>query len=165
MGVSVGMGVAVGVSLGVGVNVGVYVGVGGIGVAVSVAVGTRTGVFVAVGVWVGVAVKVGVAVNVGVGVGVGGTGMSYSKAPMSQIALVSPSPSCGRVTPRWSVVSQLDGLPASMAGLPGSRAWVSVLPPLSASAPSSGSMGEAMLPIRSPVAALQLQLSALPIRL
>ena len=46
----------------------------------------------------------------------------------------------GRGTPRWSVVTPATATPASMAGLPGSRAWVRVGPPLSASGPSSGSV-------------------------
>ena len=52
---------------------------------------------------------------------------SSSYAPMSQLA------PCGRVTPRWSVVGQSAAFAASIAGLPGSRAWVWVGPPLSAS--------------------------------
>ena len=58
--------------------------------------------------------------------------VSNSNAPMSQAA------PCGRATPRWSIVT---GMPsaslqsktgiASMAGLPGKRAWVWVGPPLS----------------------------------
>ena len=46
----------------------------------------------------------------------------------------------GREMPRWSVVTPGTATPASMAGLPGSRAWVKVGPPLSASGPSSGSV-------------------------
>ncbi len=59
---------------------------------------------------------------------------------MSQLA------SCGRVAPRWSVVGPLVQFPASMAGLPGKRAWVRVEPPLLANAPSEGSK-PMMLPL------------------
>ena len=46
-----------------------------------------------------------------------------SYAPMSQAV------PCGRDTPRWSMVIKPSlQLPASMAGLPGSNAWVSVVP-------------------------------------
>src|SRR5215211_3680632 len=48
---------------------------------------------------------------------------------------------CGRLTPRWSVAGHpLLALvrPASMAGLPGRSARVSVGPPLSCSGPSRG---------------------------
>ncbi len=61
--------------------------------------------------------------------GVAVAGVSDSNAPISQC---NP---CGRVTPRWSVGRQERSLPASSAGLPGSRAWVKVPPPLSASGP------------------------------
>src|SRR3972149_2670268 len=71
-----------------------------------------------------------------------------SYAPISQVAVLSPSPSTGRANPRWSVAGGgQSGLPASMAGLPGRRAWVWVEPPLSASGPSSGA-----IPGRSPAA-------------
>src|SRR5262249_1156704 len=77
-------------------------------------------------------------------------------------AVPSPSLSVGRGKPRWSLVSGLPtgsvqpaGSPASMAGLPASRAWVGVGPPLSWSGPSRGSpisgAGPAMVqPVRSP---------------
>src|SRR5262249_9537297 len=60
----------------------------------------------------------------------------------------------GRATPRWSVASHAPsplpgdaGLPASIAGLPGSSAWLSVGPSLSPRGPSFGSA-----PVMSPVA-------------
>ena len=59
---------------------------------------------------------------------------------MSQVAAPSPSPSRGRAMPRWSNGGQLELLPASIAGLPANRAWVSVGPPLFASGPSLGSV-------------------------
>ena len=46
---------------------------------------------------------------------------------------------CGRETPRWSVAEQVSP-PASMAGEPAGSAMVLVFPPLSANAPSSGSV-------------------------
>ena len=65
----------------------------------------------------------------------------------------------GRATPRWSVASQASavptaaGLPVLRAGLPASRAWVGVGPPLSPRAPSWGLIGAACVPTRSPLAA------------
>ena len=62
-----------------------------------------------------------------------------SKAPMSHAAVPSPLPSTTRGLPRWSVrrgsplASGQSGPPASMAGLPGTRAWVWVGPPFKAS--------------------------------
>src|SRR5262245_37906280 len=44
------------------------------------------------------------------------------------------------------------GFAASIAGLPGSHACVSVGPPLSASGPSLGSIGDAVVPTWSPFA-------------
>ena len=44
----------------------------------------------------------------------------------------------------------MSGLPASIAGLPGSSAWVWVGPPLSESGASSGSIGLVGLPMRLP---------------
>src|SRR5262245_14046292 len=61
-----------------------------------------------------------------------------SNAPMSQMAVGSAPPSTGRWNPRWSVAGHPTLVPASMAGLPGSSAWVSVGPPLFWSGPSSG---------------------------
>ncbi|MFN8524592.1 MAG: hypothetical protein U0821_15955 [Chloroflexota bacterium] len=67
-----------------------------------------------------------------------------SKAPTSQVAVVSPLPSMGRVVPRWSVLMVVPPLvpllvqepwTASMAVLPERRAWVWVGPPLLASGP------------------------------
>jgi hypothetical protein len=76
-----------------------------------------------------------------------------SKAPTSQW----PPTGCGRGVPRWSVPLQAPlpllgaaGLPASMARLPGRRAWVSVGPPLLASGPSRGSIGAEGVPTWSP---------------
>src|SRR5215203_1153559 len=60
-------------------------------------------------------------------------GGTNSKAPMSQAA------PCGRLTPRWSVAGGGHSTAASIAALPGSKAWVCVGPPLSASGPSRGS--------------------------
>src|SRR5262245_58830715 len=52
-----------------------------------------------------------------------------------------------RGRPRWSVGPGEAALSAaSMAGLPGRRAWVGVGPPLSWSGPSLGSMGVAVVP-------------------
>jgi hypothetical protein len=54
-----------------------------------------------------------------------------SNAPMSQ-GVSGDVCTTGRGPPRWSVVRvQLMAGTASMAGLPGSRAWVSVSPPCS----------------------------------
>ena len=64
---------------------------------------------------------------------------SFSNAPMSQVAVESPSPSAGRENPRWSVAGQFGSSPLSMAGLPAINAWVRVGPPFSASGPSIGS--------------------------
>src|SRR3954462_8544395 len=49
---------------------------------------------------------------------------------------------CGRVTPRWSEAGQSAAEAASIAGLPASRAWVRLGPPLAANGPIRGSMGE-----------------------
>ena len=67
---------------------------------------------------------------------------------MSTIATPSPLPSFlrGKPAPRWSVGGTLALSPASMAGLPASRAWVLVGPPLFASGPSFGSIGLAAVP-------------------
>ena len=54
---------------------------------------------------------------------------SISTEPMSQTAVVSPLPSLGRVTPRWSVLGGGQLRPASIAGLPATRMCVSVGPP------------------------------------
>ena len=74
--------------------------------------------------------------SVGVAVTVAVTEDPDSNAPMSQ---ATP---CGLVTPRWSVSGQEALSPASMAGLPGSSAWVSMGPPLSCKGPRSGSVLE-----------------------
>src|SRR5439155_5385044 len=66
-------------------------------------------------------------------------GAVASCAPMSQAG------TCGRVTPRWSVAGHPTSSPASIAGLPGSRARVKVGPPLSRRTPSCGSVA-----LRSP---------------
>src|SRR5262249_51100602 len=66
---------------------------------------------------------------------------------MSQTAVPLPSPSCGRAVPRWSVGGHPTESPASMAGLPASRACVEGGPPLCCSGPSLGST-----PLRSPEA-------------
>src|SRR5438067_2404759 len=55
-----------------------------------------------------------------------------------------PAP-CGRGTPRWSVGGQLASTAASMAGLPGWSAMVSVGPPLSWS-PVGSSSGSWLMP-------------------
>ena len=115
---------------------------------VTVAVGVRVGLSVGVRVDVAVAVRVAVAVGVGLAervlVAVGGGSELNSYAPMSQMAVPLASPFTGRTKPRWSVVKvapkpsvQPPGLPASIAGLPFSSAWVWVGPPLSCRAPSS----------------------------
>ena len=56
---------------------------------------------------------------------------------MSHLTVPSLLPSAGRKKPRWSVGKSTPalsrhplGLPASIAGLPATRAWVSVGPPL-----------------------------------
>src|SRR4051812_41883708 len=86
-------------------------------------------------------------------VGAPGTLTVNSKAPISQDA------PCGRVPPRWSVVSaapaalvQLAVGTALSAGLGESKAWVWVGPPLLASGPRFGSC-PVTLPVRSPVMA------------
>jgi len=59
----------------------------------------------------------------------------------------------GNPVPRWSNSAGLKtmlGLPALIAGLLASRAWVSVGPPLSARGPSSGSRGAPLVPIWLP---------------
>ena len=60
--------------------------------------------------------------------------VATSTAPISQAA------PCGRDTPRWSVLAQVELLPASMAELPTPGSIVCVNPPLLASAPSLGSV-------------------------
>src|SRR5436190_24034062 len=77
---------------------------------------------------------------------VGDPAPSDSYAPMSQSFTVSPLPSSGRVTPRWSMFGIVcDGQsapPASIAGLPRFRARVIVSacgPGFDASGASSGS--------------------------
>src|SRR3989304_3371224 len=59
---------------------------------------------------------------------------------MSQTAWPSALPSTGRGWPRWSEEGQPVLVPASMAGLPESRAWVWVGPLLLARGPSLGSL-------------------------
>lgn len=59
---------------------------------------------------------------------------------MSQTAVPSPLPSWGREMPRWSLAGQPVLSPASMAGLPESRAWVRVGPPLAWRGPRRGSV-------------------------
>jgi len=84
-----------------------------------------------------------------------GSGLSpvvASTAPMSIRLLPSASPSTIREkpSPLWSnPPSLLFGFPASITGLPLSGAWVRVLPPLSFSAPSFGSIGLLRLPRRT----------------
>jgi hypothetical protein len=68
----------------------------------------------------------GEAVGAGVGAGVGATA-SASKAPISQTALPSPFPSVGRGKRRWSLTWQALLSPASIAGLPLSRACARVV--------------------------------------
>jgi hypothetical protein len=100
----------------------------------AVGVGVDVGVVVTGGtspISVGV-VGIVVAVVVGVGVTVGGL-PAASKAPMSQ-----PLPA-GREAARWSMGGQAALSPASIAGLPAESSCVKVGPPLSASAPRSGS--------------------------
>src|SRR5437870_1766059 len=58
---------------------------------------------------------------------------------------MSQPPPWGRETPRWSVEGQLASTAASMAGLPGSSAIVSVGPPLSWS-PAGSSSGSWLMP-------------------
>lgn len=141
----VGVNEAVGVS--VGVFVAVYVAVGvleAVGVSVGVLVAVCVGVLDGVSVRVGVvdAVAEGVLVGVALGMGLVPAGASY--APRSQTAVPSELPSMGRIIPRWSRLFtgelwQMLLSPASMAGLPESRACVKVGPPLSASGPVTGS--------------------------
>src|SRR6185436_11003575 len=57
-----------------------------------------------------------------------------SNAPTSHAAPI------GRLTPRWSASGHPTVLPASRAGLPGSKPIVRVGPPLSASGPTFGSV-------------------------
>src|SRR5205807_796440 len=71
----------------------------------------------------------GVAVGVGVGVAAGAV-LPNSKAP------ISGAPTRGY--PRWSVGGATVPSPASIAGLPASRARVGVGPPLLARTPSLG---------------------------
>lgn len=91
---------------------------------------------------VGVLVCVGVSVLVWVGVAVLRVAASY--APMSQMAEPFPSPSRGRVMPRWSRLligsaAQVGLSPASIAGEPDSKENVCVTPPLFVRSPSFGS--------------------------
>src|SRR5262245_56930248 len=79
-----------------------------------------------------------------------------SKAPMSGWA--------SREKPRWSVAGAPALLPASMAGLPASRAFVWVGPPLSPSEPSFGSSFAPPVPVRS-VPPKPVEPSVSPIRL
>ena len=81
-----------------------------------------------------------------------------SNAPISTVPLLM------RGSPRWSAVSPAGMralLPASRAGLPGSRAWVCVGPPLLARTASRGLMGAAAVPIRLPLTPLAMPVSAL----
>ncbi len=130
----------VGSDLGVGVALGVEVGVGvtvAVAVAVGVAVGVVVGVAVAVGVVVGVAVAVGVDVGLAVGVGVP-VELCTSNEPLS----IRPFTTRLNPGPRWSKKGGglKFGSPASIAGLPGNKAWVNVGPPLSCKGPSSGAV-------------------------
>ena len=94
------------------------------------------------------------------------TSATNSNAPMSQAG------PWGRDTPRWSVVS---GSPdasvqspigtASIAGLLGSSACVSVGPPLSCKGPTKGSIGLSSVPTRSLAAAANSQSGTSPFRL
>jgi hypothetical protein len=138
----VGVGVAVAVAVGVVVAVAVAVGV-----AVAVAVGVE------VAVAVGVAVAAGVAVAVGVGLG---ETVPASKEPISTVLFTMRE----NPEPRWSknggplkggfVIAALS--PAPIAGLVSAIERVIVSPPLLANGPSCGSMGEAIVPTRSPFA-------------
>jgi hypothetical protein len=67
----------------------------------------------------------------------------YSKAPMSQ-----PRPA-GRPIPLWSVMGLARQSPASMAGLPGNKAMVSVHPPLLRKTPKRASCPK-MFPTKLP---------------
>src|SRR5262249_14522736 len=88
---------------------------------------------------------------------------STSNAPMSQSPADPP-----RGSPRWSVVAQASmpdpsaaGLPWSIAGLPGCRARVNVMPPVSWRGPSpAGTLVTSL-----PVIELKTQPEVLPIRL
>ena len=98
-------------------------------------------------------------------------GEATSNAPMSQRPALLRFPS-GRLRPRWSVAAQESpplpgpaGFAASIAGLPGSKARVSVGPPLSFSSPSRGSMGFVPSPVWSPTALVKPEPSLMPIRL
>ena len=67
--------------------------------------------------------------------------------------------------PRWSVITPDPVLlPLSSAGLPPSRAWVGVVPPLFANKPSCGLRGAAPVPNWSPMP-LKVTLPGLPMRL
>lgn len=70
-----------------------------------------------------------------------------SNAPISlpSDVLVMPCRSTGRAEPRWSEVAP-ELLPRSSAGLPTSKAWVLVVPPLFCNTPSSGFSGAAAVP-------------------
>ena len=134
VGSDLGVGVALGVEEGVGVTVAVAVGV-----AVGVVVGVAVAVAVAIGVVVGVAVAVGVDVGLPVGVGVGvPVELCTSNEPLS----IRPFTTRLNPGPRWSKKGggAKFGSPASIAGLPGNKAWVNVGPPLSCKGPSSGSV-------------------------
>jgi hypothetical protein len=148
--------VAVGVRVGeeVGVRVAVDVGVRvAVDVRVTVTVGVRVAVAVGVRVRVTVGVRVGVLVIVdvdvgGAVVGVGGPGEPNSKAPISH----RPA----RRKFRWSVIRRIPfsskqpaGLPAFLAGLVDSKAWVWVPPPLACNTSRSG-LTPSKLPVRSP---------------
>ena len=128
MGRPLGVGSDLGVGVALGVEVGVSVGVG-VTVAVAVAVGVVVGVTVAVG------VDVGLAVGVGVGVPVE---LCTSNEPLS----IRPFTTRLNPGPRWSKKGGglKFGSPASIAGLPGNKAWVNVGPPLSCKGPRSGSV-------------------------
>ena len=130
----VGSDLGVGVALGVGVTVAVAVGI-----AVGVVVGVAVTVAVAAGVVVGVAVGVGVDVGLAVGVGVGvPVELCTSNEPLS----IRPFTTRLNPGPRWSKKGGglKFGSPASIAGLPGNKAWVNVGPPLSCKGPSSGAV-------------------------
>ena len=87
-----------------------------------------------------------------------------SKAPISVpsplAALARAGLSTGRATPRWSVDKPAIGRPWSRAGLPASKEWVLVGPPLSASGASNGLVaGLSFAPNRFPVLSVQMLLS------
>jgi len=110
-----------------------------VGVGVSVAVGVPVTVTVAVGVVVGVALGLSVGVGVAVGVGVGvPVELCTSNEPLS----IRPFTTRLNPGPRWSKKGGgvKFGSPASIAGLPGNKAWVNVGPPLSCKGPSTGSV-------------------------